>query len=269
LESLKSSVPARVNQSSDKLLSLLEIMTTQPEPLRLQDIARLCEMNASTTLRFLKALQKRQYVAQDVDTGRYYVTFKLCALAQNVSSFFDMRNIARPFLRNISQIFSESSHLAVERDMAVVYIEVENGPNKTLMSMQRIGNIAPLHCTGVGKLFLTNYSTMALEQLIAIKGLIQYTENTITDLPKLEVDLDNIKKTGYALDNEECEKGARCIAVPLRDYTGKIVAGLSVSGPVVRMTDKHIFLYLPHLLNAAEQISFRMGWQQEAKSSLE
>jgi DNA-binding IclR family transcriptional regulator len=257
------SMPTRVNQSSEKLLLLLETMTTQSEPLRLQDIARLCNMNASTALRFLKALQKREYIDQDAES-RYYLTFKLCALAQNVGSFFDIRSLVRPFLRNISQIFSESCNLAVERDMTVIYIEVEKGPNKTLMSMQRIGNVAPLHCTGVGKLFLTDYSPMALEQLIAIKGLTRYTEHTITDPNALKAELENIKKVGYAFDNEECEDGARCVAVPLRDYTGKIKAGLSVSGPVVRMTNGHLFLHLPHLLNAAEQISFRMGWRREA-----
>jgi DNA-binding IclR family transcriptional regulator len=264
LENFQDPMPTRINQSSDKLLLLLETMTTQSEPLRLQDVARLCEMNASTALRFLKALQKRQYVEQDAETGRYYITFKLCALAQNISSFFDMRSLARPFLRSVSQIFSESCNLAVERDMAVIYIEVEKGPSKMLMSMQMIGNIAPLHCTGVGKLFLTEYSPMDLEQLTAIKGLTRYTEHTITDLNALREELDKIKKAGYAFDNEECENGARCIAVPLRDYTGKIKAGLSVSGPVVRMTDKHIFLHLPYLLDAAEQISFRMGWQRKS-----
>jgi DNA-binding IclR family transcriptional regulator len=264
LEDLQNSMPTHVNQSSDKLLLLLETMATQSEPLRLQDIARLCEMNASTALRFLKALQKRQYVDQDAETGRYYLTFKLCVLAQNVSAFFDMRSLVRPFLRSVSQIFSESCNLAVERDMTVIYIEVEKGPNKMLMSMQRIGNVAPLHCTGVGKLFLTDYSPVALEQLVAIKGLTQYTKHTITDPNALKAELDNIKKVGYAFDNEECEDGARCIAVPLRDYTGKIKAGLSVSGPVVRMTDKHIFFHLPHLLDTAELISFRMGWRRGA-----
>jgi DNA-binding IclR family transcriptional regulator len=265
LEDLQNAMPTRVNQSSDKLLSLLETMTTQSEPLRLQDIARLCEMNASTALRFLKALQKRQYVDQDTETGRYRLTFKLCSLAQNVSAFFDLRSLTRPFLRNVSQTFSESCNLAIERDMTVIYIEVEKGPNKMLMSTQRIGNVAPLHCTGVGKLFLTDYSPMALERLIAIKGLTGYTQHTIIDPNALKAELNNIKKAGYAFDNEECEDGARCIAVPLRDYTGKIKAGLSVSGPVVRMTDRHIFLHLPHLLSAAEQISFQMGWRREGE----
>ncbi|MDR1730490.1 MAG: IclR family transcriptional regulator [Synergistaceae bacterium] len=258
----KNLAPTHINQSSDKLLNLLEIMTEQPEPLRLQDLARICGMNASTALRFLNALQRRKYVEQEASTGRYYLTFKLCALAQNVNSFFDIRSVARPFLRNVTQIFSESCNLAVESDMTVIYIEVEKGPNKMLMSTQRIGNVAPLYCTGVGKLFLTDYSPTALDRLIALKGLTKYTEYTITDPEELKAELERIKKTGYAFDNEECEEGARCIAAPVRDYTGRIKAAISVSGPVVRMTDKHIFSHLPMLLDAAEQISFRMGWKR-------
>jgi DNA-binding IclR family transcriptional regulator len=239
-------------------------MTEQSEPLRLLDIARLCGMNTSTTLRFLNALQRRKYMDQDLETGRYYLTFKLCLLAQNVSSFFDIRSVAKPFLRNVAHIFMESCNLAIESDMSVMYIDVAKGPNKMLLSTQRIGNVAPLHCTGVGKLFLTDYSATALAQLIAVKQLTKYTENTITDPDELKAELERVRTVGYAFDNEECEEGARCIAAPIRDYTGKIKAGVSVSGPAIRMTDEYIFSLLPFLLEAAEQISLRLGWQQES-----
>lgn len=253
-------MPTQTNQSSDKLLNLLEIMTEQPEPVRLQDIARLCGMNSSTTLRFLTALQRRNYVAQDIDTGRYYLTFKLCALAQNMTAYMNIRRIALPFMRNVAHMFSESCNLAIENDMAVMYVEVANSPNKTLLTTQRIGNIAPLHCTGVGKLLLSEYSSADLERFIAIKKLPQYTDTTITDTISLRKELAAIRKAGYAFDNEECEAGARCIAAPIRDYTGAIAAGISVSGPAVRMNDEHIFRHLPYLLETAEQISIRMGW---------
>jgi Transcriptional regulator len=261
-DSREKFTPTQSNQSSDKLLNLLEIMTEQSEPLRLQDIAKLCSMNSSTTLRFLTALQRRNYVAQDIDSGRYYLTFKICALAQNVSTLFDMRGIAIPFMRNVSQIFGESCNLAMENDMTVVYIDVANVPNKMLMSTQRIGNIAPMHCTGVGKLFLSEYSSVELERLVAVKKLTHFTEYTISDLASLRTELERIRNAGYAFDNEECEIGARCIAAPVRDYTGRIKAGISVSGPAIRMTDEHIFAHLPCLLEAAEQISLRMGWQK-------
>lgn len=256
------SMPTQTNHSSDKLLTLLEVMTEQPEPVRLQDIAKQCGMNASTALRFLTALQRRDYVAQDIDTGRYYLTFKICALAQNVTAYTNIRSIAQPFLRSVAHIFSESCNLAIENDMLVMYIEVANSPNKTLMSTQRIGNVAPLHCTGVGKLFLSEYTPAELGQVIAVKKMVKYTDHTITDPHELESELERIRKKGYAFDNQECEVGARCIAAPIRDFTGKIVAAISVSGPAVRMTDEHIFTHLPYLLETAQQISIRMGWNK-------
>jgi DNA-binding IclR family transcriptional regulator len=255
----------QTNQSSDKLLNILETLSEQTEPLRLQDIARLCKMNASTTLRFLTALQHRNYVAQDAETARYYLTFKLCALAQNLTTFFDIRKAALPYLRNVAHVFAESCHLAVEDNMAVVYIEVVNA-NKTLMSTQYIGNMAPLHCTGVGKTFLADYTPAELEHYIAVKKLAAYTEYTLTDPKELKAELDRIRSEGYALDNQECEIGARCVAAPIRDYAGGVKAGISVSGPAVRMTDAHIFTHLPSLLEAAEQISARMGWRHADRS---
>ncbi|WP_101910091.1 IclR family transcriptional regulator [Marasmitruncus massiliensis] len=251
------------NQSSDKLLSILEMMAKQTAPLRLQDIATLCGMHSSTALRFLSALQKRNFVAQDPDTGRYYITFKICALAQSVSAYNDIRGIALPFLRSVANRFKESCNLAIEDDMTIMYIEVMNSPTGTLLSTQRIGNIAPMHCTGVGKLFLTDYSTADLDRYVAIKKLTRFTGHTITNIRNLSEELERIRDVGYAFDNEECEAGVRCIAAPIRDYTGKVHAGLSVSGPSVRMTDEFIYTNLEFLLETARQISMCMGWRAD------
>jgi len=253
--------PTQTNLSSEKLLSLIEVMSELSEPVRLQDLSRELRMNSSTVLRFLAALQHRGYAARDIDTGRYYLTFKFCGIAQSISSNTSVRNISLPFLRNISQIFGESANLSIEYDMSVMYIEVVNTPGKTLVSTQRIGNIAPMHCTGVGKLLLLNYTPVQMEQMAAVKGLVRFTGSTITSLPELMRAVREAGKKGYAFDNEECEAGVRCIAVPVRDYTGKVVAGISVSGPATRMTDQHIFANLPSLLGTAEEVSRRLGWQ--------
>ena len=252
----------RSNQSSEKLLTLLETMSEQDEPMRLQDISRMVGMNASTALRFIFTLQKKGYVTQDKDTGRYSLTYKICAIAGNVSSRRSMRDICTSYLRNISHIFGESANIAEEHDMSVVYTEVVNGPRQMLMTTQRIGNIAPMHCTGVGKLLLLNYSIQQIDQLIATKGLPRFTEHTITTREGLLKELEQIRRQGYAFDNEECETGARCIAAPVRDYTGKVVSGISVSGPTIRMTDEAIFAKLPFLLDAAAQISAHMGYDE-------
>lgn len=253
--------PTQTNLSSEKLLTLIEVMSELSEPVRLQDLSRELGMNSSTVLRFLAALQHRGYAARDIDTGRYYLTFKLCGIAQNIGSNMSIRNISLPFLRNIAQIFGESANLSIEYDMSVMYIEVVNSPGKTLVSTQRIGNIAPLHCTGVGKLLLLNYTPAQMEQMAAVKGLVRFTDSTITGLQELTQVVEEARQKGYAFDNEECEPGVRCVAAPVRDYTGRVVAGISISGPVTRMTDSHIFANLPFLLDTAGELSHRLGWE--------
>ena len=249
------------NQSSEKLLTLIEALSEQDEPTRLQDLAKLLSMNPSTALRFLTSLQNKGYVAQDEETGRYFMTYKICNIANNITARMGIRRICAPYLRSISHIFNESANLAIERDMQMVYIEVVNGPNQMLTTRQRIGNIAPMHCTGVGKLVLLDYTEQQLDQMIARRGLQKFTDNTLVTKEQLCRELEEIRRCGYAFDNEECEAGARCIAAPIRNYTGKTVAGISVSGPTTRMTDANIFGKLPYLLNVAQQISERLGYQ--------
>lgn len=253
--------PTQSNQSAEKLLVLIEAMSALSEPIRLQDLSAKVGMNASTLLRFLVPLQAHGYAVQDPETSRYQLTFKLCGLAHNIASRTDLRNIAFPVLRNVAHIFKESANLSVDRDMSVMYIEVVNFPGRSLMMTQRIGNVAPMHCTGVGKIFLTEYEPMKLEHFLKVKGLPQFTSRTITDAARLNATLADIRANGYAFDDEECEEGARCVAAPIRDYTGKIIAGISVSGPAARMTDDYMYSNLGHLQDAARQISFRMGWK--------
>lgn len=255
--------PTQSNQSSEKLLHLLEAMSLLDAPIRLQDLSARLEMNASTVLRFLNPLVRLGYVGQNPDDSRYFLTFKICRIANNVTSRMNLRNIAYPVMRNVSRIFKESANLSVENDMSVLYVEVVNAASNTLMTMQRIGHIAPMHCTGVGKLFMLEYDMQKIDSLIAVKGLERFTSKTITGRSALLQEVERIRLAGYAFDDEECEIGARCIAAPIRNYSGHIVAGLSVSGPATRMTDAHMHSNLPFLLDAARQISYRLGWKGE------
>jgi DNA-binding IclR family transcriptional regulator len=258
--------PTQSNQSSEKLLHLVEALSLMDEPVRLQDLSAKLGMNASTVLRFLNPLVRMGYVDQNPDDNRYYLTFKICRIANNVASRMSIRNVAYPVMRNVSRIFKESANLSVENDMLVLYVEVVNAASNTLMTMQRIGHVAPMHCTGVGKLFMQEYSIQKVDQFIATKGMERFTEKTITDRESLLQEIARIRERGYAIDDEECEIGARCVAVPVRNYTGHIVAGLSVSGPATRMTDAHIHANLSFLQDAAKQISYRLGWKEVAET---
>ncbi len=243
------------NLSTIKVLNLIELLAENNKPMRLMDIAKGLSANPSTTLRFLSALIESGYAAQEPETSRYYLTFKICHIANKISSNVDIRDIARPYLEKISAQFEESACLALENDMRVVYIDVVEGPDQMIRSMQRIGSIAPLHCTGMGKLFLLDYSDEKLDRYISQKGLTRFTENTIVSKKQLLDELASVRRLGHAFDNEECEIGARCVAFPIYGKNGKISAGISVTGPAARLNDEFIAKKLPLLQEAAKDIS--------------
>ena len=250
------------NQSSDKLLTILEYLSTCSEPVRLQDIADNVNLNASTVLRFVTALEQNGYVIQDSYTQKYSMTMKICSLANKMVANLNnkIHDMGRPLLRSLSRIFEESTCLAVEKEMSVVYIDVQDGPDHLLSSMQYIGKMAPMHCTGVGKLLLLNYTEVEIDKYIAIKGLPRFTKNTLCTKESLLKELEIIRKQGYAFDDEECEIGAKCLAVPVYDYRGKVIACLSVTGSIFRMTPEKIYKNLPYMLDAAAQLSTMMGY---------
>ncbi|HWQ74250.1 MAG TPA: IclR family transcriptional regulator [Syntrophomonas sp.] len=249
------------NQSSEKLLIIMEYLAVQAEPVRLLDIAKGTGMNTSTASRFLAALETRGYIAQDKSSGRYYLTYKICCLANKVSSRIDIRQISLPYLKALSQTLSCTSNLVVEYDLSVMYLDVVTGPQQMLVPLRYIGSVAPMHCTGAGKLLLTQFTDERLIELVELRGLKSYTENTITTLNGLKTELASISEHGYAFDNEECEIGTRCVAAPIRDYTNKIVAVLSINGTTAKLTDEYIDENLHYLLDTAGQISAQLGYE--------
>lgn len=252
----------RSNQSSEKLLSVLETMIELGQPLRLQDIAQSTNLNPSTALRFVGALVQCGYVYQDPQTQRYCTTMKICVLSNKVqiNVHNNVRDLSRSILRSLSHMFREASCISIEQDMQALYTDVQDGPDQILRTTRRIGNIAPLHCTDVGKLMLTNYSSAELDHYIEVKGLPRFTSQTLCTREALAAELDNIRQRGYAYDNEECELGVRCVAVPSRDYTGRVSYCLSVTGPCTRLTDSKIQANLPHMCDMAYQLSIMLGY---------
>ena len=228
------------NQSLRKALHILEGMTRIPNPARLQDIAHNLKMPQSTLLRFLNTYIDFGYVDQDPATSCYYLTLKLTGLGFRAKDHFPFQSSLSKYVKRISARFNESASLCVEHDMQMIYIATEEGPDRMLKTLQRIGRVAPMHATGVGKLHLMNYSDAQLAALEEKRGFPRYTEYTITDLSRLKQEIGKIREQGYALDNEECENGVQCVAVPVWDYTNQVVAGISLSAPMTRLEARKI-----------------------------
>lgn len=258
-ESKKAKTPG--NQSGEKLLTILEYIIIKGEPMRLQDISRELNINKSTALRFLNTLVGRGYVSQNEETSKYCATYKIRALANRVDLHTELRKIARPYMEQLARIFGESVNMAVEDKMRSVYVEVIKGSNQTLMTVQKVGNAVPMHCTGNGKVLLLNYTEEELDHFIEVRGLPRYTEHTLTDKKSLMEELDRIRERGYAYDEQERELGARCVAFPIYGDKGKVVAGVSVTGPENRMTDEIIAPKIGRFRQIAAELSNQLGYR--------
>lgn len=251
----------KTNQSVEKALQIIEVMASARDAQRLADIAQRVQMPASTTLRMLNTLVQQGYAYQDPDTLRYRLTLRFAQIGSQINAQFSIRDIVHPYLQKLSHTLDESACLAIEEDMEVIYLDVVDGPDGMLKITQRIGKRAPMHSTGVGKLMLTQYSKEQLQTLASTKGFARLTPHTATSLPMLEAELAATRQRGYALDDEECELGARCVATPILDFQGKIVAAISISGPISRMTLQRTEEIAPLLLETSREISALLAYE--------
>lgn len=252
------------NQSSEKLLTIMEYLSTRSEPSRLFDIAEATGINTSTVSRFLSALINRGYADQDTVSGKYYLTFKICKLAFNVSQSSNVRQVAQPYLNRLAASTLCTANLVVEYNMSIIYLEVIMPSRQLIEPLKRIGGVAPMHCTGAGKILLSNHDNNFIESLFRQKGFQRFTENTITGIDKLRSELETIRINKFAYDNEECEYGTRCFAVPIYNYSGRVIAALSINGSVQKLTDDFIASKKQLVMDAAAEISRRLGYDEKS-----
>ena len=252
----------KTNQSLGKALQIMEFLADESEPARLNDIAEALDIPASTVLRFLNALMDSGYVRKDRDSSRYLMTLKIADIGRKVHAKFSVRRTLYPYLKEIGARLGESTSLCIEEGGKVVYIDVIEGPAKTLQTLQRIGKVAPMYCTGTGKILLLDHSPEEIDAYLARQELVAYTDKTITDIPSLRIELDRVRERGYAFDAEECEVGVRCIAVPIRDFSGRTIASMSISAPVSRLDETRQERAIATLLEVSRGASIDLGWRE-------
>ena len=255
------------NQFVTKLLQLISNLAESRTPLRLQEIAAGAGMPQATALRYLNALIQEGYVFQDMISGRYALTWRICSLGDMVRTHSSLRTLSGGIVNELSTKLPLGICLVVEHEMECMYLDCVYEPEAMGQSLQRIGKQTPLHSTGSGKILLTGYSEADIDRLIAQKKLTALTERTITTKKALIEELAKVKEQGYALDDEECEEGLRCVSVPICDYSGKVSAAISAFGSAEKVTDSYIQeCILPTMRTAAAEISFRVGYNQAQKS---
>lgn len=250
-------------QSVERAMDLLDALSSQSGGLSLKEISKRVGLNGSTTYRILATLSEHGYVRQGKDKS-YRLGFQLLQLGEAARSQINLRDEAIEFLEVMAIECGELANLVVPSDFQVTYIAQASGRfHDAVRLFTRLGARVPLHCTGVGKSILANMSADEIDQYIKEQGLPGFTEFTITNPIQLRQELENIRNQGYAIDYEEFNMGVRCVASPIRDKIGCVVAAVGVSGPAVRITPDR-FPELGSLVSrTALEISRSFGFRGE------
>ncbi len=241
-------------QVLDRAVGLLDSLSHYPEPVPLKFLTADTGLHASTAFRILAALTAHGFVER-TDSGNYMLGTRLLQLGHRVKAGTDVRREARAVMEWLRDQVEESVNLTLREGDEVVYVERVT-PARSIRVEQVIGSRAPLHVTAVGKLMLGEMDDESLENYASRTNLERYTRNTLTDLDGLKTEARSSVAQGYALDNEEAELGVGCIGVLIRDGSGKVVAGLSISAPIERRKED----WIPLVLEAGRRISARLGF---------
>src|SRR5574341_657042 len=202
-------------QSIARALTLLEALGDRRGEIGIADLSKQVGLHVSTAHRILGTLIERGYARQNPETGRYALGAKALHLAESYLGQMDLRRIARPVLERLSQETGETANLVILDGRDALYLDKVESP-KSLRIFSRIGRRAPLHCTAVGKVLLAGRSKSEVDSLLGRSPLERLTRNTTTSLSQLRRELEKVQGEEFALDREECEDGASCIAVPVR-----------------------------------------------------
>jgi IclR family KDG regulon transcriptional repressor len=249
-----------VIQSVNNALNLLEQFKGDKDELGATDLSNRLVLHKNNIFRLLATLEARGYIEQNKATENYRLGVKSLELGQTFIKQIGLVRQAMPFLKEIVKQCDESACIGTIRQSFVLCLDVEEA-DQTVKVADRVGFSLPIHCTAIGKAQIAYVSEEELEKLGVLDNMDKFTENTIVDRTEFIRDLKEVAKRGYALDNEEYNPGVRCVGAPVRDYTGRVVGGISVCGPSFRMTDELLKTkIIPVVKDAGEKISKRIGF---------
>jgi DNA-binding IclR family transcriptional regulator len=208
-------------------------------------------------------LTQLRWLESDDQTNLYRLGIRAFEVGARFLGQLSVEEEARPFLETLAHETGQTASLGILEEADVVYIGIVLGQAEVGIQ-SRIGARHPAYCTALGKVLLSESDEPTLDTIIDA-GMPRRTENTITTPEVLRHELEEIRRTGYAVDNEERLRGIYCIASPIRNHEHRIVAAVSVSAPVFAVTPESRFRFARLVNQAADDISARLGASAEGR----
>lgn len=247
-------------QVIERMMTLLDALAVSPEPASLKQLAAATDLHPSTAHRILAAMTAARFVERQ-DAGTYRLGIRLLELGNLVKSRISLREVALPFMQELHETIGEAINLGARHDDEIVYIERTSSGRALVRVVYLVGGRAPLHLTSLGKLFLAADTPQQLRDYARRTGLPGKTPHSLTTLAALERELDKVRRHGIAYDDEEAEAGLKCVAAPIHDDEGRVVAALSVSAPA----DRHDPAWAEQVRRTADAVSHALGYTRTKK----
>ena len=237
-----------------KAVAILEALATARRPLGVSEIGALLGLPKPTAHRIVRMLENERLLQREPGSRRYGPGARLVRLGLDIVGAAMLRAPRHAILESLSQEIGETCNFGVMVASHVVYVDRVESSWPFGLRFEP-GSHVPLHCTSMGKLFLSQLPPQRRATLLQSIPLYRYTENTLTDLERLAPELERIRATGVSCDNQEFLAGVVCVAVPVRAPGGHVVAAVAVSAPLARMSMEQGMLHVPLLHAAAERLA--------------
>lgn len=241
---------------SRALAVLFAFTPTSPE-WTLESLSTELELNKTSLLRILRTLESEKLVLRHDD--RYRLGPRVLDFSSAFLSTLSVHELAQKHMYTLAEACAQTVSLAILDHLEVVYIGIEHSQREVGIQGQ-VGGRHPAHATSLGKVLLAALDDDDLEERLAGAELARLTHRTIVNPAELRAALDTVREQGYATDDEERGIGIRCVAAPIRDHQGKVIAALSVSGPIFHMTDVALGDVRRKLMDTAAAISEELGY---------
>jgi DNA-binding IclR family transcriptional regulator len=247
-----------------KALRILDTLGESPSGLGITELSDALNSPKSTVHRLIATLEAVGYAVFDLPTSKYVLGSRVARLGEQLNHQSSLLTFGVPALEQLTRECGEASHLAILEGTDVVYISREESKEPIRISFG-MGHRAPAHCTALGKAFLADLSDRDIRTLYKNLTLRQLTPRTKTKLAALLAEITTIRREGLAYDNEEYMSGLRCIAAPIRDFSGRTIAAMSLSVFKHKLTAERRAFFGQALLRASAEVSQKLGFNPGSK----
>jgi DNA-binding IclR family transcriptional regulator len=253
-------------QSIARAFAIAEEIARNREGIGLAELSKRVGLHNSTTFHLVKTMVSLGYLSQLKDTKRYRIGRRLFTLAAGALDEIELVNVATPILETLTRETGEYSHFAIRSGDEIVVVAKTAGTGMFQM-VDRAGALRPAHATALGKVLLAALAASQLERYLELCELRKFTAKTIVEREALRREIEEVKRKGIAVDDGEFDAEVRCVAVPVRDFAGRVAGAIGMSGPMWRLSLHALQDKSKYVRQAAAALSAELGYRPEREAT--